>query len=245
MTTDVVYKLGKKSKFNDKELRYSLRSLSNFKDLGNVYIVGEKPEWVQNIKFIPCPDVFLTNKDCNLINKLVLACQEYGITKEFLNFSDDQVLLRECSYEDFITPLYDNSLTDFKPNEKLGRWKTRLKNTVRVLGERNLPTNCYEAHIPTLINIYDYTKTVFQYNYPEGQGMCGNTLYFNTLRKEGKKVPENYALRLEIAVNDLKTLEDMCNSKLHLNYTDASTNENLFVFLQNKFPIISKYEKYE
>jgi hypothetical protein len=245
MKIDVVYKLGNRTKDNDLELRYSLRSLSNFKDLGKVYIVGCKPDWVQNVNFISCQDCFCTNKDANLINKLILATQEPGISQEFLNFSDDQVLLKECTYEDFIIPFYDNSLINWKQDQKLSRWKTRLKNTVRALSERGLPTNCYETHIPTLINIYNYTKTVFQYNYPEGQGMCGNTLYFNTIKKEGKIVPDNYLAKIEGALLDIKVLESLCDGRLHLSYAEMATNDILYLYLSNRFPDKSKFEKDE
>ena len=194
---DVVYKLGVGSKWNDRELRYSLRSLSYFKDLGKVYLIGHKPNWVQNIIHIPLEDVFKANKDANLINKLILASQDPYISQQFLNFSDDQVLLKECSAEDFTTPYYDNSLIQFLPNQQLNRWKTRLKNTIRALQEKGFSSNCYESHIPILIDKNSYTQAVFQYNYPEGQGMCGNTLYINTVGKRGEPLPKDYAVRFE------------------------------------------------
>ena len=240
---DVVYKLGSGSKFNNEELRYSLRSLSNFKDLGKIYIVGFRPTWIQNIIHIEALDPFLTNKDCNLINKLILASQDKQITEEFLNFSDDQLLMKSCDHIDFMTPYHDNSLINFLPDQKLNRWKTRLKNTITTLQSKGLPSNCYESHIPTLINKYNYTKTVFQYNYPEGQGMCGNTLYFNTIKAQGKPLPENYATRLETLIQEIPTLESICEGRLHFNYAEASICDNLFLFLHNKFPDRSIYEK--
>jgi len=239
---DVVYKLGSGSKWENRELRYSLRSLSYFKDLGKVYVVGYRPDWIKNITHIPASDPHLSNKDCNLINKIILASQDPYISQQFLNFSDDQVLLKECSVEDFITPYYDNSLIQFLPNQQLNRWKTRLKNTIRALQEKGFSANCYESHIPILIDKNSYTRAVFQYNYPEGQGMCGNTLYINTTGKRGDPLPKDYAVRFEGNCPELSVLESMCEGKLHLNYAEATTNENLFVFLQSKFGIKSIYE---
>lgn len=242
MKVDVVYKLGTGSKWNDRELRYSLRSLSYFKDLGKIYLVGHKPDWVKNIIHIPLGDCFLANKDANLINKLILASHDPNISQQFLNFSDDQVLLRECSIEDFIVPYYDNSLIQFLPDQKLNRWKTRLKNTIRALREKGFSTNCYESHIPILIDKNSYIHAVFQYNYPEGQGMCGNTLYINTAGKRGDPLPKDYAVKLEGNCPELHVLESMCNERLHFNYTEVTTNETLFSFLENKFPNKSIYE---
>ena len=239
---DVVYKLGSGSKWDNKELRYSLRSLSNFRNLGKVYIVGYLPDWVKNVIHIPATDPHLSNKDCNLINKIILASHDKNISQEFLNFSDDQLLLRECSYEDFKIPYYDNSLKQFKPDEKLSRWRARLKNTIRVLEEKGLPSNCYESHIPTLLDKDKFIYAVFQYNYPEGQGMCGNTLYINTTGKRGDPLPKDYAVRFEGNCPELSVLESICEGKLHLNYAEATTNENLFNFLENRFPTKSIYE---
>lgn len=242
MKIDVVYKLGTGSKLNDLELRYSLRSLSFFSDLGNIWIVGHKPDWVRNVVHIHSADPFSNNKDANLINKIILISQQNGITDHFLNFSDDQLLLKTCSYKDFIVPLFDNNMINFKENEKLTRWRTRLKNTINTLKVMNLPANCYETHIPTLINKYDYTSTLFQYPYPEGQGMCGNTLYFNTLQLDSKEVPSNFATRIEGVVMDKKVLIDACDGRLHFNYSEQATNNILLEFLAGKFPNKSIYE---
>lgn len=77
---DVVYKLGNGSRFDDAELRYSLRSLSNFRDLGKIYVVGKKPAWIKNVIHIPAGDPYKSNKDANIINKIILAATHSDIT---------------------------------------------------------------------------------------------------------------------------------------------------------------------
>ena len=244
MKIDVVYKLGIGSKHNDCELRYSLRSLSNFKDLGQVWVIGYKPEWCTNVNYVKCGDFLESNKDGNLIRKLILACQQESLSDQFLNFSDDQLLLRECNYIDFAVPIYDNSLIQFKQDQRLSKWKTRLKNTIFTLQEKNLPSNCYEAHIPTLINKHDFEKTVSQYNYAYGQGMCGNTLYYNTLRKEGIELPSDFSLKIEDEIKEIERIEALFQGQLHLNYSEDAANEVFLSFLDKKFPQKSKYELY-
>lgn len=239
---DVVYKMGSGSKYNNDELRYSLRSLSNFKDLGKVYIIGYCPDWVKNVIHYPLVDSYKSNKDANLINKILLASLDKSISTEFLNFSDDQVLLKECSYEDFKDPYYNNNMSNFKPGESLSRWKKRLQNTINALKEYGQTFNCYECHIPTLIHKYDYLNTVLKYAYGETPGLCGNTLYFNTIKKLGIELPKGVALRMQNTINDLPILEKECEGKLHLNYDEISTNDILFVYLANKFPAKSIYE---
>ena len=43
---DIVYILGNGSKFNNEEIRYSLRSLEKFVNFDRVFIVGECPKFL-------------------------------------------------------------------------------------------------------------------------------------------------------------------------------------------------------
>jgi len=241
-TIDIVYKLGSGSKSDDRELRYSLRSLSNFKELGKVFVVGFKPRWLQGVIHIPALDLHPANKDCNLINKLILACHHPELSERFLNMSDDQVFLKELDLSSFLVPFYDSEVVKQLQAERLSRWKRRVKNTLEALILQNLPSYCYEAHIPTLINKFDYSHTVGKFNYSDVPGMCGNTLYYNFLRVNGREFDKSYILKLEEAQTSIEKLESLCNQKTHLSYSEAATNEQLFDFLQKKFPNQSKYE---
>jgi hypothetical protein len=242
MQIDVVYKLAQGSRFDDQELRYSLRSLSNFKNLGKVYVTGFKPRWLQNVIHIPAEDPHLANKDCNLINKILLACHHPELSDLFLNMSDDQIFLKEVSIDDFINPIYDNSLLNIDRSKRPNRWKRRLINTIETLRELNLPTNCYEAHIPTLLDKNKFPEIISKYNYPEIPGMCGNTLYFNTLKARGREVNKNEALRLETTQTEVGKIEELCRNITHLNFSEAATNDKLFVYLQNILPSLSNFE---
>lgn len=45
------------SKYDNLELRYCLRSIEkHLKDYGNIFIIGEKPEWIKNVIHIPYVD---------------------------------------------------------------------------------------------------------------------------------------------------------------------------------------------
>jgi hypothetical protein len=55
---DLVYVLGSGSRWGDNELRYSLRSVEkHLKGYNNVYLVGDKPDWVRNVTHIPKQDI--------------------------------------------------------------------------------------------------------------------------------------------------------------------------------------------
>lgn len=240
---DVVYKMGSGSTRNNSELRYSLRSLSNFLPLRNVYIVGFRPEWVQNVIHIPAEDPYKTNKDGNLINKMILATLDKDLSEEFINMSDDQVFLKQCSYEDIKVPYINNKHICSNTNgARPNRWQIRINRTIEVLRELKLPTDCYEAHIPYLLSKSNYAKVLFQYDYGFDRGYCGNTLYYNTLKVKNKELNSDTLVRLIDQIVDRTVLETLCDNKQFLNYTDKALNDNLLLYLQRKFPNKSKYE---
>lgn len=239
---DVVYKLGNGSRWNNAELRYSLRSLCNFKSLRNVFIVGDLPDWIdlKNTIYIQASDPCPNNKDFNLINKLILATIDDRLSEEFVNMSDDQVFLKECSYEDLKIPFINNEFSKFPPGVRLNRWQQRLDRTLNLLKENNQTFDCFEAHLPYLLNKKLFAKTIYQYDYTVG--LCGNTLYYNTLKIKGKQVEKDTVVRLVEAIEDRNVLDNLCNGKSFLNYTDKGINNNLLLYLAKQFPVKSKYE---
>lgn len=244
---DVVYKLGIGSRFNDAELRYSLRSLKNFLPLRNVYLVGHRPNWVTNVIHIPAIDAYKNNKDGNLISKLILATVDKDLSAEFLNMSDDQLFLKSCSYEDIKVPYIDNIHIQFVEGKRLNRWEQRLRNSIVALQQDGLPTNCFEAHIPTLLGKKNYASILFRYPYGEDRGMVGNTLYFNTLKTQGKEGVEQVLARvIEKTIQEREdvreVLRQLCKDKMFLNYSQGVEGEQMFGFLQELFPEKSKYE---
>lgn len=244
MKCDCIYKLGIGSKYQDDELRYSLRSLSNFQQLGKVYIVGHCPKWIQNVIHIPAVDEYSVNKDANLIVKITLACLDKDITQQFLHFSDDQILLQPIDLEYFKRPLINNKyLNDVSvPGKKLNRWQRRLWRTFEVLKKNKLKFDCYEAHIPYLVDKTLFPETLLKYDFGYDLGYTGNTLYFNTINANGKMIGNFDMLRLEKQQESVQAIQDLAKDKLMLNYTDSAINPALFEYLRQLFPNKSIYE---
>lgn len=240
---DVVYKLGYNCEWGDfEELRYSLRSLEkNFKDLGKVYVVGYRPRWLHNIIHIHALDPYKTNKDGNLVNKLILASVHKEITPQFINISDDQYFLSPTTVEEMKYPIIDNSHIQFIPNAPLNRWQQRLKRTISVLKERGFTHDCYEAHTPYLIDSSNYMSTLMQYDYGVDLGYCGNTLYFNTLKKPGRVITKRDLARITSSF-DYDILQSKLIGVKFLNHTNKGLNDSLKKILKEKFPEPSKFE---
>lgn len=86
---DILYVIGKGSLANDDELRYSLRSLaSRCKDLGKIFIVGEKIDWLQNVCHIEAEDKHKKPWK-NVLDKIRIACLNEELSEDFLLMNDD------------------------------------------------------------------------------------------------------------------------------------------------------------
>lgn len=86
---DVVYVLGKGSLANDDEIRYSLRSVEQYcEDLGNVYIVGECPDFLCNVTHIAYEDKHKRPWK-NTLDKVKYVSSLDSLTDDFLLMNDD------------------------------------------------------------------------------------------------------------------------------------------------------------
>jgi len=242
---DLVYKIGTGfSGENYSELRYSIRSaVEHFKDLGNIYIIGYRPSWLENVIHMPLIDCYTSNKDANLINKLILVCQDERLSAKFLNMSYDNFFMRDADGSFFERPIYNNETIKWNSTHKLTKWERRLQRTIDVLKFRKLPYNCYDIHMPMLIDKSNYVNTLFSYDYGFGEGYCGNTLYFNTLKANGKTFEKDMLLRLENKVLSMNELEALNKQKVYtFNYTIGAFNKVLETFLAKRFGTKSRYE---
>lgn len=91
---DIVYILGKGSRWHNNEIRFSLRSLEKYFNFGKVFIVGEMPEWMQGVTNIPCDDKF-KNKLQNARAKYLTAANCSQISNNFILMNDDFFFLKE------------------------------------------------------------------------------------------------------------------------------------------------------
>lgn len=86
---DVVYYLGKGSLENDDELRFSLRSLEKYMgDLGKVFVVGEKPDWLGGVEHLTAFDEQKKQWQ-NVLLKVRQVCSLPNLSAEFLLMNDD------------------------------------------------------------------------------------------------------------------------------------------------------------
>lgn len=218
---DVVYPIGKECGWGHyNELRYSLRSLK-FLDHNRVFIIGQKPDWIQNIIHIPFEDCYAANKDANMIQKILRACYD---TSKFIRMSDDQYFLKPYRQGHY----HCGNLKDKKGDTGYDKM---VFNTVDILNSKNLPTLNYDTHTPVLID-KDYPHIMLQCPYGEGIGVLANSYYFNHLNIEPTPVSVNRFLEPGGCVLD----------KDFLNFNDKGLTDDLKKAIHELFPDKSRYE---
>jgi len=242
---DVIIPLGIGSKWENNELRYCLRSLeTNFLDLGIIYLVGHKPDWVKDIVHIESEDTFLHNKDANIIKKTLLICERRSVSDYIMRISDDQLLLQPMFSRE-IKPLYQLELNE-SYFQKMNRWRRRLKNSFEVLKKDKIEKIYnYETHIPVIYDRRRFIDTYTKYKdwAIDGAGYTINTMYFNNIKCDKVKLTNEKAC-FEQPVQTVEEIIKMLKNKLYLGYNDNGLNDNLKQVIKELFPKKSKFEKF-
>lgn len=179
---DVAYPIGTGSKWQNNELRYSLRSLKNIVH-DRVFIIGHKPEFVQNVIHIPFPDKHIL-KDSNIISKLLRVCYE-DISEDFWFVSDDQLFLRPFPHEGELTIAFN--VGEIKRGDS--SWSHTKFNTADYLKRQGLPYLNYDTHTPQIINKHKYVEIMLAAPFSEGIGLLTNSYYFNVMAHNKLVIP--------------------------------------------------------
>jgi hypothetical protein len=241
---DVVYALGTGSRWQNNELRYSLRSLEKYAlDLGRVFVVGEKPPWLTGVVHVPMKDKRHTNKDANIIDK-VRAAIAAGVSERFIFASDDQALLSPVRLADL--PAYAGGDLAAKPDESWPKWKwwQRMRATRDYLVSKGLPAIYYDTHVFQPHSSAEFERISAESPYTEGNGFCINTLILNQCsgvvpQRVGRAKSSHYGRR-----GNLQTVRADCDAKgrIHLGYNDAGLRHGLKEFFAERFPDKSRFE---
>lgn len=143
---DIVYVIGNSSKYNDLELRISLRSIEkNATKFNRVFIVGEKPKWIQNVIHIPVKDIY--SPENNVFNKILIVCKS-EISDKFMFMNDDFFMMKKFNPEKY--PYFVNGKVEFIFNPS--KYQTVLNNTIFYLQEKVDKIMDYRVHCPIVFN---------------------------------------------------------------------------------------------
>lgn len=237
---DIVYPLGTGSLWgNNKELRYSLRSIEKFLiGFHNVFIVGECPEWLQSVIHIPCRDVNGVNKEKNIFDKIMAACRDPRLSDDFFFMNDDHFLLHAIQASAF-PYYYHGSLREKAESVEDVYYGCTLTNTIKVLRARNLPRLHFDVHMPIVYNKYSFMDVVSSYDWTVAWGYAIKSLYCNTLLIRGQQ----YADLKVKGQYDRDELQRITAGRPCFSINDYSLVDDMREFIHSHYPEQSQFEK--
>jgi len=151
---DIVYIIGTGSKWQNNELRYSLRSIAKFgANLGEVYIVGDElPPFINpsTVRYLHVRDITTNKQALNVYYKLCRLFDQTDI-KRFLLSSDDHFLIRPVDLEKW--PLfYKGKEMPRETTKGVGdkRYTKTMGDTRAFMARHNLDLRYWEGHINKL-----------------------------------------------------------------------------------------------
>ena len=250
---DILYVVGTGSKWNNNELRYSLRSIEkNGINVGRVFIAGYLPDFVneKSVIFVPVKDK-TTVKHYNIIHAIdyVIQNTDIGINDngDFLYSSDDHFYIKPTDFGNY--PIYSRG-KDLPDNPKncVGHKKyyTTLISTRKLLQSYNLPYQYFSWHGNTHFNTKFWNdpimKELVQKSYTMSEGCEPTCLMLNY---QMSVEPFEFVVRADkkIKSNDNIKLFKAKIADREVFSTASIITPYLPQVLKEFFPNKSKYEK--
>jgi len=231
---------------DNNELKYFLRSLAENFPVGRVLIIASSlPGWLnkETVVQVVAPDIFLQNKDANIIGKILAAIKaDEELSKTFFWSCDDHLVLRKPASGE-LKPFFVSELRNELPWWWSGTWKEAMKRTMNLLLESGNTSFHYDAHIPQPVDKDRFLKVMGEREFKERERYCINTLYFN---QAGLRKHEHIGIlkaTFEKPVSNLREIETLAFGRLYLSYNNAGLTKELQEFIVNKFPNPSIFEK--
>lgn len=236
---DIVYVVAPEEE--NESLRYSLRSLVHFPH-DRVFIVGDAPDWVQNVVFIK-GNHFSERKYLNSTNNLLLAAKNKSLSDDFSYWNDDMYAIAEVADVNEIPVVHLGNImgiiTRYKSKSRTKYYKGMVSTYAFLKNLGIDPIFSYEAHTPMTLNKEKFLEVIaFQrQKAPEIEAIHKRTLYGNFYKIGGEAIVDP-----KIALSYTNDL-----SRIHGGLFGSSNDESFRGFfgdyLRYRFPKKSIYEK--
>ncbi|MGN6491051.1 MAG: hypothetical protein ACTHLE_03565 [Agriterribacter sp.] len=183
---DIIYPLGKGSRWTNLELLYSIASVKkHLKDHGRVYVIGEHPGYEYDFIHIPHSPKVMLDKDTDICDKVAVACRHADVSDDFVFMNDDVYFNRDmaCSAipETYIGMLQHRAKTVIEDIY----YRKVLLNTSNALLRKGLPEKDFDGHMPIVFNKKKFLAAASQYDWRVSHGFAVKSIYFNTHRISG------------------------------------------------------------
>ena len=231
------------------DLRYSLRSVAKFCTYRYIWIVGFKPNWVINTKYIKTEQ--LGNKWKNSMLNYEAACKCKEISENFVLMNDDFFAIRpirdwetECNA---CQGTLEEAHSNFINIKNRSKWQYGFEYAIDLLNELGIKNHYnYELHMPMIINKNNFMNML---EMPEIKSFNSTNKVFHKRSLYKNMYPDNSTPRIikDVKLELYKDLnEDTLSENWISTYDDCVNNKSypkLNNLLTKLFPKPCKYEK--
>lgn len=231
---DIVIPLGPGSKWEDNELRYSLRSFEkHLHGIGRVFVIGRTPDWMTGVNFISHPDIY-TIPCINTTYKILTACHDPRVSENFLLSNDDFFLLKDHWADLFPYYWRNDLLFHIDKLDPKGSYRRSRIFTAQALQEKGFGIRSFEVHCPFRINKNEFLKmsNIFDWQ----NGLLPRSLYGNMLNLQAEK-------RGDYIINLPLSNQSPIERNAFFSIRDGEVNARMQDFFQTLYPVASRFEK--
>lgn len=234
---DLLYILSNGSKFNNDELKYSLRTVEkHFKGVDNIVIVGERPDFISDeIKYHYIKEAE-GNKEYCIAKKILTACELGYVKGDFLFMNDDFFFTKEVDANDY-PYYYKGCLSEEAPDPN---YNQSIINTYEYLKNNNKSTLHFDVHTPIIYNTDKFIglKEAWEKSKSHYFGMVVKSTYCNWYGIEGE-IYEDAKIHELLTASDFERIYNTnCFSCSDLGWVHGIAD-----YLEVMYPNPSKYEK--
>lgn len=236
MNTSIVIPLGLGSRWDNRELRFALRSVEkHLTGYGDIFLIGERPAWLQNVIHIPATDGDKTyDKERNIFAKIMLACNDDRVTENFLFMNDDHFLLQGYEADKF--PFYYDGLLSDKMT--VTDYKYTVRNTQDWL--LGAAVDYMDIHCPIIYNRKKFEWCVPSADWSKPYGYCIKSAYCYINGIVGSPRYPDLKLNEPLPATRIK---ELITGRAWFSMGDRAREGGMLQVLQELYPAPSKYEK--
>lgn len=184
---DLLYILGKGSKWENNELRYSLRSIEkHLSGVGSVYLIGEKPEWIKNVHHIPFEDKKAVCKQSNIMRKIYEGTKQSGLSSDFIFMNDDHYLLQNFDVSE-MKFWYDGLMSEKFKRCNYVKYANCIGHVIDEVGDGNY----FDVHTPIVYNRTLFRDVMDRFDWSMENTYVIKSLYCNWLGIPGEYLKDN------------------------------------------------------
>ena len=243
---DVVYIMDGRSKRQNIELMFSLRSVKkHLKNFRKIHIFGEDMTGVVKSTSVVKHHYVLPTEGANhqvKKHKLIdIVCESKDVSEDFILMSDDYFLLEDHDANK-MPYYYSGTLTDRYEGYRNQKSVSLLglRNTIKLLKGNNYKDKYYNTHTPLLINKKKFLGLRDIYYIEEFEkGLIYKSLYCNTYKKRGRYITPRL---IHGSLNE-ETFRARLYKAKSFSVTDKGLTPVSLSFLHECFPKALAWEK--